>query len=217
MLSVSHLSFAYHRHLILKDISFELHPGEVLVIAGPNGCGKSTLLSVLTGALPKAGGEISTGGETLGLVPQGNAVFDDLTVLENLKFFSRLAHKDLNRPLPMGLEPFADKMANRLSGGYQKRLGIACTQVAEPDIWLFDEPCASLDIVWRDEMISTIIGLKDAGHAIIYVGHDPAEFLPFYDSILFLQNGFGRLLRREEMEPGSEYMVFRQLIQEASR
>lgn len=216
MLNVSHLSFAYRKRSILKDISFELGPGEVLVVAGPNGCGKSTLLSVLSGALPGASGTISTEGEKLGLVPQGNAVFDDMTVLENLRFFSHLAKKELTRPLPMGLEPFAEKIAGQLSGGYQKRLGIACTQVSDPDIWLFDEPCASLDIVWRDEMIATICGLKDQGHGIIYVGHDPAEFLPFYDAILFLEDGNGRLVRREEIEPGSEYELFRRIIREAS-
>ena len=217
MLTVSHVSFAYRRREILKDISFTLSPGEALVIAGPNGCGKSTLLSVLSGALPGARGQITLDGEKMGMVPQGNAVFDDLTVLENLHFFSRLAHTQVQRPLPMGLEPFANKKAGQLSGGYQKRLAIACTQMSDPDIWLFDEPCASLDIVWRDEMIQTIAALKNAGRGIVYVGHDPAEFAMFYDAILILQDGFGRLIRREEIPAGTEYSLFHQLIRGASQ
>ena len=204
MLTVSHVSFAYRRREILKDISFTLSPGEALVIAGPNGCGKSTLLSVLSGALPGARGQITLDGEKMGMVPQGNAVFDDLTVLENLHFFSRLAHTQVQRPLPMGLEPFANKKAGQLSGGYQKRLAIACT-------------CASLDIVWRDEMIQTIAALKNAGRGIVYVGHDPAEFAMFYDAILILQDGFGRLIRREEIPAGTEYSLFHQLIRGASQ
>ncbi len=216
MLTVSHLSFAYRRREIIKDISFTLSPGEALVIAGPNGCGKSTLLSVLSGALPGANGTVHTDGEKLGMVPQGNAVFEDLTVLENLQFFCRLAHKKLVSPLPMGLEPFAHKKAGQLSGGYQKRLAIACTQVADPDIWLFDEPCASLDIVWRDEMIQTISALKQGGRGIVYVGHDPAEFMSFYDHILILKDGFGRLIHRSDIPAGSEYMIFHDLIRQAS-
>ncbi|MCR5005254.1 MAG: ABC transporter ATP-binding protein [Clostridiales bacterium] len=212
MLTVSNVSFAYRRRNIIQDVSFTLNSGEALVIAGPNGCGKSTLLSVLSGALPGYSGSIRLDGERLGMVPQGNAVFEDLTVLENLQFFSRLAHKPLKRPLPMGLERFADRKAGQLSGGYQKRLAIACTQVSDPDIWLFDEPCASLDIVWRDEMVGTILALKNAGHGIVYVGHDPAEFISFYDAILFLQNGHGRLIHRSEIPQGTEYTLFQQLI-----
>ncbi len=217
MLTASHLAFRYRRQSILRDVSFAVAPGQVLVIAGPNGSGKSTLLSILSGALKPESGTIRTDGERIGLVPQGNAVFDDMTVRENLAFFSRLSGTALTRPLSMGLEPYADKLAGQLSGGYKKRLAIACTQMSSPEIWLFDEPCTSLDIVWRDEMIQTIHALKAHGCAIIYVGHDPAEFLSFYDAILFLEDGTGTLYQRGEIPEGTELTLFREKIRETAQ
>ena len=216
MLQVSHLTFSYRRgrshQPILQDLSFTLERGRCLVVAGSNGCGKSTLLSVLSGGLPGAQGAIRTDGETIGLVPQGFAVFEDMSVLDNLRFFARLQRKPVTRPLPFGLEPYAKTKAGTLSGGYKKRLGIACTATADPDIWLFDEPCANLDIVWRDEVIQMVRELKTAGRGILYVGHDPAEFVTFYDAILFLKQGGGRLIPREEIEPGTEGKLISSLI-----
>ena len=117
----------------------------------------------------------------------------------------------------MGLEPYAGKMAGQLSGGFQKRLAIACTQATSPTIWLFDEPCAGLDIVWRDEMIQTILALKSHGCGIVYVGHDPAEFLPFYDAILFLEDGTGSIVPRSDMTADAVFGLFRERIRESSQ
>ena len=221
MLKISHLTFSYRRHpalsgggrtSVLRDVSFTLEAGRCLVVAGANGCGKSTLLALLSGALSGADGSVRTDGETIGLVPQGFAVFDDMTVLDNIRFFAHLQHKEVSRPLSFGLEPYAKKKAALLSGGYKKRLCIACTAAADPDIWLFDEPCANLDIVWRDEMIRMVCALKDAGKGIVYVGHDPAEFVPFYDEILFLNREGSCVVPREQIAPGTEADLIRSRI-----
>ena len=216
MLEVSHLTYSYQRGRnrvpILKDVSFALGPGRCLVVAGPNGSGKSTLLSILSGGLAGASGTVRTDGETIGLVPQGFSVFEDMTVLDNLRFFARLEGKPVSRPLPFGLEPYTGKKAGTLSGGFQKRLAIACTAVSNPDIWLLDEPCANLDIVWRDEVIQMVRDLKTAGKGILYVGHDPAEFVTYYDEILFLNEGESRLIPREEIAAGEEGSMIRSMI-----
>lgn len=240
MLNVSHLFFAYKRRPILQDISFSLQPGECLVLAGPNGSGKSTLLSLIAGSLKPGRGTIDKGGQTVGLVPQDNGIFPDMTVLENITFFSRLAHRqDTNRvashtasytasraashmasriarPLPLGLEPYASYKAGSLSGGFQKRLAIAATSCANPDIWLFDEPATSLDMIWREEITAAVSHIKAQGYTVIYAAHDPSEFLSFYDAILFLNHGQGRLFHQSEIPKGSETSFIRQQILAAS-
>lgn len=216
MLHVSHLSFSYRHKTVLTDISFTAGPGQCLVIAGPNGSGKSTLLSLIAGVRRPSSGSVKTDGERIGLVPQDNGIFPDMTVLENLTFFSRLAHKPLERPLSYGLEKYAFTKAQNLSGGYQKRLSIAATACARPDIWLFDEPCTSLDILWRDEIARTIVQLIASGHLVVYAGHEPEEFLSFFDAILFLDHGNSHLLTKQEIPAGMEKELIRQEIIQAS-
>lgn len=188
MLQAEKISFSYGRRMILEDLSFSVRDGECVVITGENGCGKSTLLSVLSGALKPTGGRVITNGR-IGLVPQGNSVFEDMTVADNVRFFARLAKKSTQIRLPFDLEKHAKTKAGNLSGGYQKRLNAACTLVTAPQIWLFDEPCANLDSVWREEMINLVISCKERGCSVIYVSHDPNEYESFADQILRMENG----------------------------
>lgn len=211
MLAVSHLSFSYQNNAILSDLSFQLQPGTCTVVVGPNGCGKSTLLSILSGVLRPKQGAIHADG-SIGLVPQGNGIFEDMTVAENLRFFCNLAHRPIPSPLPFGLAPYAGTRASRLSGGYQKRLGIACTYVANPDYWLFDEPCAGLDILWRQELSQLIVDLKSQGHGILYVGHDPGEFTAFYDNLLILDRSHSTLISRKNIPVGTEACLIRRFL-----
>lgn len=215
-LQVSNVTFSYQRRRVLSDITFTAEPGQCVVLAGPNGSGKSTLLSLIAGVMKPDAGFIRTDGLATGLVPQDNGIFPDMTVLENLTFFSHLAGREVQRPLPFGLEPYASLKAGKLSGGYQKRAGIAATACSQPDIWLFDEPCTSLDIVFRDEMAAMAARLKEEGKIVLYASHDPDEFLPFYDAILFLSRTCGQMIQKEEITPGTEKELIRQKIREAS-
>ena len=176
MLKVDKLCFAYKKDIILKDVTFCLEQGEALAVIGANGSGKSTLLSLLCGVLKPTSGTIDTGGAKIGLVPQGCSVFEDMTVLENLRFFCGLAGKKVPQQLPFGLDRYAEKKASQLSGGYERKLNIACSFPMQPDIWLFDEPCANLDRESTAEIIEMISGFKRAGKTIIYVGHDEKEY-----------------------------------------
>ena len=110
MLSVSHLSFSYKKKNIFSDLSFQLEPGTCTVVVGPNGSGKSTLLSLLSGVLRPKQGTICADGN-IGLVPQGNGIFEDMTVAENLRFFCNLAHRPVPSPLPFGLDPYAWRLS----------------------------------------------------------------------------------------------------------
>jgi len=185
MVSAENLSFSYKKKTIFEGISFEVKGGQCLVIAGENGAGKSTLLSVLAGVLKPGSGSVNVKGR-IGLVPQDNGIFEDMSVLSNVAFFAALSKAKAARPLPFGLEPYAKTKAAKLSGGFKKRLAIACAAVSGPDVWLFDEPCAGLDAARRSEILSTVAALKEEGRAVVYVGHDPEEFASFADMVLYL-------------------------------
>ncbi len=183
MLCLNEISFSYGKKKIIENLSFSVAPGECVVLAGPNGSGKSTALSVIAGILKPSSGTVSAEGK-IGYVPQGTALLNDATVLENLRFFASMSHGGIPEKLPFSVERYLKKKVTRLSGGMSKQVSIACALLGDPSIILLDEPCAALDISFRDEMISLVSELKANGKAIVYVGHDPSEFYPFYDKLV---------------------------------
>jgi len=210
MITVNNLSFSYGKHRVLDKLCFSVAPGKCLVLAGPNGSGKSTALSIIAGALKASCGTVSIDGK-VGYVPQGSALLEDATVAENLKFFSKLSKADIPKVLPFSVEKYLDRRVSRLSGGMKKQVSIACALIGDPQLILLDEPCAALDIAFRDEMISIIENWKREGKAVIYVGHDPAEFFSFYDTILFLDKEAKEFSRRnlaKEADDEAEFVNF---------
>ena len=187
MIGLRDVCFSYGKREILKNLDFSVRPGECVVLAGPNGSGKSTALSVLAGILRPDSGEVCTDG-SIGFVPQGAALFEDMSVGDNLRFFAGLSGGEIEKPLPFHVDQMWKKKVSKLSGGMKKRVSIACALLGSPRIMLFDEPCAALDIEYRDELISLIHTLKDRGCAIVYVGHDPMEFASFYDKLIFMDS-----------------------------
>ncbi len=185
MTEIRDLSFSYGSRKILDHFSLSLDSSECVVLAGANGRGKSTALSLIAGVLRPACGEVRLDGK-VAYVPQGSALFEDMTVAENLSFFASLAKVQVPDDLPFHLKNHIKVKAGRLSGGMKKQLSIACALFGDPKIVLFDEPCAGLDIVYRSELIELIHSLKAKGCEIIYVGHEPMEFASFYDRVVFL-------------------------------
>ena len=185
MVTVNNLSFSYGKHKVFENLSFHVDKGECLVLAGPNGSGKSTALSVIAGALKADKDSVSVDGK-VGYIPQGTALLEDSTVKENLIFFSKLAKGNVPEKLPFSVEKYLERKVSRLSGGMKKQVSIACALIGDPNLILLDEPCAALDIAFRDEMISIIEDWKASKKSVIYVGHDPAEFYSFYDKIIFI-------------------------------
>jgi ABC-2 type transport system ATP-binding protein len=145
MLQMTDVTFSYGSRKILSALSLQAPPGECLVIAGPNGSGKSTLLALLAGVLTPDSGAVRTDGR-VGYVPQGIALFGDMTVEENLRFFAGLARSPIPSPLPFGLEARLHTRVDRLSGGTQRQVSIACALPGDPEVLLLDEPCAGLDL-----------------------------------------------------------------------
>ena len=185
MISAHHISFSYGRDALFRDLNFTVEPGECLVLTGPNGSGKSTLISLLAGILKPQEGEIRAQG-LRSLIPQGSALFEDMSVQDNLLFFAGVRKVSVPETLPFDLEPYRHKKLADLSGGSKKRLSIACALLGDPRVLLFDEPCAGLDHPNRDNLIDWIKQLKEQGRSIVYAGHDPQEYVSFFDRVLFL-------------------------------
>lgn len=185
MIELRGVTFSYGKRTILRDLSFTAQPGECVVLAGPNGSGKSTALSIIAGVLRPTQGEIITQG-TIGYAPQGTALFEDMSVADNLRFFADLAHCTVPRHLPFSLDQHRKIKVSKLSGGMKKQVSIACTLLGDPSLILLDEPCAALDVEYRSELITLIHQLKEQGKTIIYASHEPMEFASFYDKLVFL-------------------------------
>lgn len=184
MIQVQNVCFVYGKRRILDNLSFDASPGECVVFAGSNGAGKSTALSLIAQVLRPTGGTVTVQGR-VGLVPQGTALFEDMSVQDNLSFFARLAGVPVPAALPFGVERYGKTRVSKLSGGMKKQVDIACALLGKPEVVLLDEPCAGLDVVYREELLALIRDLKSEGRTVVYVSHDPAEFAPIYDKLIF--------------------------------
>jgi len=168
----------------LDGLSLEIGRGELYGLVGPDGAGKTTLIRALAGLIDVDGGEVrvlgadpAKGGvrERVGLMPQQFSLYRDLSVAENLRFFSRLnalpraEHRRRTERL-LGitrLAPFVDRRADALSGGMYKKLALACALLHEPEVLLLDEPTNGVDPVSRRELWELLHEFVQAGMTIL--------------------------------------------------
>lgn len=204
MLRLSDVTFSYGSHKALDSISLECGGGSCLVAAGPNGSGKSTLLSVISGARKPCSGSVSVGGR-VGFVPQGTALLEDVSVSDNVKFFSSVCNVKAAPlgELPFSLKSIASRRVSSLSVGMKKRVSIACALASKPDILVLDEPCASLDILYREELLELICSLKRDGMLIVYAGHDFNEISLICDKMLLLKDGKAVFYKEKNLLPAN--------------
>jgi len=180
-----HVSLAFDEKVILKDVSFILFSGRTKIILGASGAGKSTILKIILGLLHADGGEVWVNGQRVdrlseeemmpvradfGMVFQEGALFDSLTVRENVGY--RL-YEETNLPIEevdqrvkevlgfIGLAEFIDRMPSELSGGQRRRVAIARAMAAKPKILLYDEPTTGLDPITATTVDDEIIKLRD--------------------------------------------------------
>ena len=198
-LSAQGLSRRYGYRLVLRDVSLDVHAGELLLLAGPNGAGKTTLLRLLAGLARPTAGSISRAG-AIGMVAHDAMLYDDLTALENLEFFGRLQEiTDQGRPRAllerMELTAWADERARTFSRGMLQRLSIARALLSDPAVLLLDEPFSGLDDRSSQAMRSVLGELTQRGCALIVVTHNLAEVADLATRVAFLSGG--RLLAVE--------------------
>ena len=191
-----HVSLAFDEKVVLRDVSFTLERAHTKIVIGASGSGKSTILRLILGLLKPDGGEIRINGERvdqmreeelmrvragLGMVFQEGALFDSLTVRENVGY--RL-FEETNMPIPevdarvgevlgfVGLSEFVGRMPSELSGGQRRRVAIARALTAKPKVLLYDEPTTGLDPITALTVDDEIIKLRDVeGVSAILVTH----------------------------------------------
>ena len=181
---------------IFRDVSFHVKPEESLVLMGPSGSGKSVLLKTIAGLLKPDTGIVQLDDENIGMLFQKNALFDSLTVEENLLFplgekkkLKHLAAKEIAKKFlkAVGLDGCQNLFPDEISGGMQKRLGIARALVVEPKIILYDEPTAGLDPITSRVIAELILNLrKQVGSTLLTVTNDVRRAYQLGDRISLL-------------------------------
>jgi len=193
----------------LKDVSFTLKSGELLSVLGPSGCGKTTLLNIVAGFLHPTSGEIRLGdheitrpGVDRGMVFQQGALFEWLTVADNVNFGLRMKHADpveTARKVEewldiVGLQGFGDTPTYQLSGGMQQRVALARCLINDPDLILMDEPLGALDALTREKMQSLVLKIwKETGKTIMIITHSVEEALLLGERLFVMAPRPGRL------------------------
>ncbi|GAA5234995.1 ABC transporter ATP-binding protein [Verticiella sediminum] len=198
----------YGGNVVLKPLSLEIRPGELLALLGPSGCGKTTTLRVLAGFVSPDSGTVRLDGEDvtdvppnlrgLGMVFQSYSLFPHMTVLENVAFGLRMRGVPASRrtaPVREMLElvrlgDYADRYPSQLSGGQQQRVALARALVTRPSVLLLDEPLGALDKNLRERMQFEIRALqRSLGITTVLVTHDQEEAMTMSDRIAVMSGG----------------------------
>lgn len=203
--------------MAVQNIDLDIHRHEFVSVVGPSGCGKSTLLRMVSGLLIPSHGEVSVFNnpvteprDDIGIVFQKANLLPWLSVRKNLLFplkhkYGRYSKKDEKRAdelLKMvGLEQFADKMPDQLSGGMQQRLGIARALLLDPDILLMDEPFSALDVLTREQMGFDLLDIWEASpKTVLFITHSISEAVLLSDRILVMSERPGTVLDLIEVD-----------------
>lgn len=194
VIGIRNVSKAFGTHTVLREVHLTAQSGEILCLLGPSGAGKTTLIRLLTGTLLADSGEITFDGDRVpsmnaikkvGYMPQNDAVYNDISGLQNLQFFGRmfgLSGKRLQSRAEdmlalVGLEADKHKLVSNYSGGMKKRLSLAVALLHDPEILLLDEPTVGIDPLLRKTIWDKFADLAASGKTIIISTHvmDEAE------------------------------------------
>ena len=208
VIEVKNLIKEYKEIKAVDNLSFEVHEGEILGLLGPNGSGKTTTINCLLSLLNYSSGSIKIFGKEMkpdsydikskiGVVFQEVAVFDELTVYENIDYFCGLyidnkgtRKKYIEDAINLvGLENFKNFYPKKLSGGLLRRLNIACGIAHKPKLIFLDEPTVAVDPQSRNNILDGIKKLRDNGATIVYTTHYMEEVEMLCDRVIILDKG----------------------------
>lgn len=212
LLEIHHLHKDYGNGAVLKDVSLDIHKGEVLVLIGPSGCGKSTFLRCMNGLEQIQSGEIRLDKEVItdsktkwsevrqkiGMVFQSYELFPHMTVINNIllgplkvqKKEKKEAEKEAEQLLErVGLLDKKDAYPRQLSGGQKQRVAIVRALIMKPEILLFDEVTAALDPEMVREVLDVMLELAKEGSTMVIVTHEMQFARAVADRIVFLDGG----------------------------
>ena len=193
----------------LASVDLAIPKGEFVCMIGASGCGKSTLLRIIAGFEEPTTGDVSIDGKVIagpgsdrGMVFQDYALFPWMTVRQNISFGPRqrqLPRAEIDRTTDefvrmVGLERFADRYPNQLSGGMKQRVAIARVLANDANILLMDEPFGALDALTREQLQNELLQIwKRTGVTTIFVTHSVEEAVLLADRVLVMSAGPGRI------------------------
>ena len=208
MIKIENLLKKYDEKVALNHLSLEIKAGTIFGLLGPNGAGKTTLISILNGLTKYDEGEVTVFGLALdknlhairkrcALVPQSLAFYENLTVIENLKFFGGIQNipsETLKKNIDYAVETnrlgsMLNQRASTLSGGQKRRLNIAIGLLNDPDILFFDEPTVGIDPESRNEILETILSFKKENKTVVYTSHYMPEIEKICDEVAIINAG----------------------------
>ncbi len=208
VVKIDNLVKRYKELIALDHFSLEIMQGEVFGLLGPNGSGKTTTINCLLSLLEFDKGEISIFGEKMtptnynlkkriGIISQNVAVYDELTVYENIDYFCGLYVTDKQTRKKyvdeaikfVGLEDFTKFRPKKLSGGLLRRLNIACGIAHKPELIILDEPTVAVDPQSRNKILEGILELNKQGATIIYTSHYMEEVEQICSRIAIMDKG----------------------------
>jgi phospholipid/cholesterol/gamma-HCH transport system ATP-binding protein len=208
---VQHLTMAYGNFVVQRDLDFTIQRGQIFIIMGDSGCGKSTLLRHMIGLRSPAKGDVLYGRESFwsaepeererltrrfGVLYQSGALWSSMTLAENISLplqqYTTLSAGDVREVVSLklalvGLAGFEEFYPSEISGGMQKRAGLARAMALDPDVLFFDEPSAGLDPISSRRLDDLILELRDSlGTTIVVVTHELASIFTIADTSVFL-------------------------------
>lgn len=188
MIQISHISKSFDRQAVLNDISLRIPRGQIVCLLGPSGSGKTTLIRIILGAIPADSGEVRIADtivpnrqllSRIGFMPQQDALYENLSAIDNLAFFAGLYGIDRKTfcqradeaLLLVGLEADRDKLVAKFSGGMKKRLSLAVATLNNPDVLLLDEPTVGIDPVLRRSIWQQFDQWRGEGKTLLVSTH----------------------------------------------
>ena len=218
----------YDDQLAVDNIDFTIHAGELFGLLGPNGAGKSTLISMLCGIVNIDKGDIKVGDysikkdpkkvkKAIGYVPQELAIFEYLSIQDNLDYFAGMYHlkgkikkERIEEALKVtGLKERQKDKVKKLSGGMKRRLNIACALLHHPEVLIMDEPTVGIDPQSRNHILEFTRQLNKNGTTIIYTSHYMEEIQSLCDKLIILDEG-------KEVIKGTKEEILRSVIDETT-
>jgi drug efflux transport system ATP-binding protein len=204
-ISLSNISKSYKKVKAVQDISFDVNPGELFGLIGPDGAGKTTIFRILTTLLIADEGTATVAGfdvvkdfkairKAVGYMPGRFSLYQDLTVEENLTFFATIfgttieENYDLIEDIYVQIEPFKDRRAGKLSGGMKQKLALSCALIHKPRVLFLDEPTTGVDPVSRKEFWEMLKRLQKKGITIL-VSTPYMDEAALCDRIALIQGG----------------------------
>ncbi len=199
---------SFNEQKAVDGVSFTIYRGEIFGLLGPNGAGKTTAIRMMSTVLEPDRGDVIIGGHSvrreadavrsqIGVCPQELALYEDLSALDNLVFFGRMAGMSgkearaqaMARLELMGLSERAKGKVDKFSGGMKRRVNLAVGLMGHPEMLFLDEPTVGVDPQSRNNIYETIEGLRDGGMTILYTTHYMEEADRLCDRVAIMDGG----------------------------